>query len=51
MIWNGVTRGRAELAGRAFAIPWLWEAGGRRGLGLASWQSATVFHRVDLSAR
>jgi aminoglycoside phosphotransferase (APT) family kinase protein len=49
-IWNGVTRRTWELSGRRLSVPDLWAAGGRGGLGLASWLSPTVFHRVEYRA-
>lgn len=48
--WNGAHRRTTDLRGRNFDITWLWEARGRTGLGLCSWQSPTVFHRVDYRA-
>lgn len=51
IVWNGVLRGTVQLAGRRFENNWMWDAGGSAGLGLCSWQSTTVFHRVDYRAR
>lgn len=45
-IWNGATRRVWDLAGRRFTNNWMWDAGADMGLGLASWNSPTVFHRV-----
>lgn len=49
--WNGVWRGQADLAGRRFAVPEVWEAGAWSGPGLCVWKSPTVFHRVEFRAR
>ena len=49
-IWNGATRKRWDLAGRQFTNNWMWDAGADMGLGLASWKSPTVFHRVAYRA-
>lgn len=49
-VWNGETRRTWELAGRRLAVPDIWAVGNRNGLGLASWMSPTVFHRVEYLA-
>lgn len=48
--WNGVRTGEVELAGRRFSKPEIWGAGDLAGVGLCSWQSPTVFHRVEFGS-
>ena len=45
-VLNGVVRKSWDLAGRRLENNWLWEAGADMGLGLCSWKSPTIFHRV-----
>ncbi len=49
-VWNGAARRTWDLAGRSFTNNWMWDAGADMGLGLASWKSPTVFHRVAFRA-
>lgn len=48
--WNGLERGSWELAGRRLSVPEIWETRNPGTLGLASWMSPTVFHRVEYRA-
>ena len=49
-IWKGRVQRSWDLTGRRFANPWLWDAGRDMQLGLCSWKSSTVFHRVGFEA-
>ncbi|HSI09792.1 MAG TPA: serine/threonine-protein kinase [Rariglobus sp.] len=48
--WNGEPRMTWDLTGRRFDSTALWETGTGIGLGLCSWRSPTVFHRVAYRA-
>ncbi len=48
--WNGEPRMTWDLTGRRFDSTALWETGMGIGLGLCSWRSPTVFHRVAYRA-
>jgi hypothetical protein len=48
--WNGEPRMTWDLTGRRFDSTALWETGPGIGLGLCSWRSPTVFHRVAYRA-
>ncbi len=43
---NGVSRRSWDLTGRSFSNNRIWEAGADMKLGLCSWRSPTIFHRV-----
>ncbi|MBC8008851.1 MAG: hypothetical protein H7067_01985 [Burkholderiales bacterium] len=45
-VLNGEPRMIWDLSGRRFDNNWLWDAGADMGLGLCTWKSPTVFHRV-----
>jgi hypothetical protein len=47
-IWKGRVQRSWDLIGRRFTNPWLWDAGRDMQLGLCSWKSPTVFHRVGV---
>ena len=49
-IWKGRVQRSWDLTGRRFTNPWLWDAGREMQLGLCSWKSPTVFHRVGFQA-
>ena len=49
-IWKGRVQRSWDLTGRRFTNPWLWDAGADMRLGLCSWKSPTVFHRVGFQA-
>jgi len=49
-VWRGRVQRSWDLTGRRFAVPELWEAGGDMRLGLCSWKSPTLFHRVGVRA-
>ncbi len=49
-LWNGEVRREWDLRGRRFTNNWMWEAGADMTLGLCSWRSPAVFHRVDFRA-
>lgn len=44
--WNGRPRMSWNLEGRRYTNNWLWDTGADMGLGLCSWKSPTLFHRV-----
>lgn len=50
VVWNGEPRMTWNLAGRRFDNNWMWDAGADMGLGLCTWKSPTVFHRVAYRA-
>lgn len=45
-IWEGDTRRSWDLSGHRFRVPGVWQVGPRFGLGLGTWSSPTIFHRV-----
>ncbi len=45
-IWNGKPRMSWNLQGRHYTNNRLWDTGSDMGLGLCSWKSPTLFHRV-----